>query len=282
MDRSPRLGAQWKMDEVGWDSFDAHALSPSLVWIVRATCLVESRADLYTAYLESVLVGSARGDAVPTIVTWGSQEAQHGEVLRRWLRLADPAFCFEQQDERYRSHVRYYDDDGRSVRGSLGNELLCRCVVESLASAYYRAIRDATAEPLLKEICDRLARDEARHFKMFYRLLQQARGREPRHLLADLRTVYGRIKDLENDQIAFAFFSSEERSSGETYSTRDAALHFLPAIYGLYEVEHVRYAARLILQALGLSLPRWMVSTVARAGFGYTRVRSAWMRLRSW
>src|SRR6185503_16554759 len=112
VDRSPRIGKQWKMTEVGWSNFEARALSPSLVWIVRATCLVESRADLYTSYLEAVLVGGSRGDAVPTLREWGSQEAQHGEVLRRWLSLADPGFCFEEQNQEYRSSVRYYDRSG--------------------------------------------------------------------------------------------------------------------------------------------------------------------------
>ena len=121
---------------------------------------------------------------------------QHGEVLRRWLAVADPSFRFDDEDRSYRKNVPYYAHTGRSVRGSLENELLCRCVVESFASAYYGAIHDATGEPLLREICDRLARDEARHFSAFHALLEEARRGGRAGWISSLRTIYRRIRDL--------------------------------------------------------------------------------------
>ena len=54
------------------------------------------------------------------------------------------------------------------MRGSRRGEMISRCVVESGTSSYYTAIRDATDEPVLKEIAGRIAADEYRHYKLFY------------------------------------------------------------------------------------------------------------------
>jgi hypothetical protein len=110
---------------------------------------------------------------------------------------------------------------------------------------------------------------------MFHRLLKQERGNG---VLRNLWVAYRRIKDLENDQIAFAFFCSD-RSGSASYDTRDTALAFLPRVYGLYQHRHVAYAARLILQAVGLDLPPWAAKALAWGGVGYMRVRSATMKL---
>ena len=61
-----------------------------------------------------------------------------------------------------------------SIRGSKRGEMIARCVVESGTSSYYSAIRDATDEPVLKEIAGRIAADEYRHYKLFYETLQCA------------------------------------------------------------------------------------------------------------
>jgi len=52
-----------------------------------------------------------------------------------------------------------------SVRGSRRGEMIARCVVESGTSSYYSAIRDASQEPVLKEIAGRIAADEYRQLQ---------------------------------------------------------------------------------------------------------------------
>lgn len=275
----PRPSPHWKSSDIAWHRFDRALVTPDLLWVVRATCLVESRADLYASYVADVLRGGGREDAVALIESWGQEEAQHGAVLGEWLRLADPAFHFDDTDREYRGNVKYYQHSGQSVRGSLQNELLCRCVIESLASAYYRALEDSTREPVLREICDRLSRDEARHYAWFRRLLEQARRREPNGLLRDFRVMRRRIKDLENDQIAFAFHCSDTKSPG-TYSSRLAAAHFLPLLYRLYRVRHITYAGRLLLGAVDIRLPRSLVRVLAAGAFVLTRARATLLRAR--
>lgn len=279
----PLSEKHWKLTDVSWQCLDPTKVHDQLKWIVRATCLVESRADLYAAYVANVLSPEPDGEALSgQMASWGVEEAQHGSVLARWLAVADPDFPIETHLSEYLREVDYYVHTGCSVRGSIELELFCRCVVEALASAYYRAIRDATDEPLLKEICDRLARDEARHFAMFRRLMDE---RYPPTLQAKARrclALLRRVRDLENDQIAYAFYccnrSVGSQSTDTAYAQKRAARSFLPVVYGLYRAAHVEYAGHMILRAIGIKLPKKLVRVAARFVIGTVRLRSYVMR----
>ena len=91
-------------------------------------------------------------------------------------RLADPAFKLDETFARFRKGYRpahFAKAEDVSVRGSRRGEMIARCVVESGTSSYYTAIKDATDEPVLKEIAGRIAADEFRHYKLFYETLHK-------------------------------------------------------------------------------------------------------------
>jgi rubrerythrin len=105
---------------------------------------------------------------------WGREEVQHGRALGRWAEMADPSFNFPSAFERFHAGYKpphFASDDALSVRGSRRGEMVARCVVESGTSSFYSAIRDATDEPVLKEIAGRIAADEFRHYKLFFETL---------------------------------------------------------------------------------------------------------------
>ena len=49
---------------------------------------------------------------------------------------------------------------------------MARCIVETGTSSYYTALAEAAREPVLKELCRRIATDEFRHYKLFYDTLK--------------------------------------------------------------------------------------------------------------
>ena len=59
------------------------------------------------------------------------------------------------------------------MRGSVADELVARCVVEALASTFYRVLRDACADALGRRLLATLSQDEARHYGMFAAMLQR-------------------------------------------------------------------------------------------------------------
>ena len=51
-------------------------------------------------------------------------------------------------------------------------------MVETGTSSYYTALGEATAEPVLKQVCKLIAADEYRHFKLFYDHMRRYLARE--------------------------------------------------------------------------------------------------------
>ncbi len=98
------------------------------------------------------------------------EEQRHSRMLARFLELHGIA-CIERH---------WVDHAFRRIRGLAGAELRMRVLAtaEVLAMPYYSALREATASPLLRAICDRILDEEAAHlrFQAFtFRLFQGAR-----------------------------------------------------------------------------------------------------------
>ncbi len=166
----------WTLDDVQWSRFDASRVDPHMLAAIKAAALVEYAAPDYVVYLKRVFA-NADTATIESLERWGREEVQHGQALSRWAALADPSFDFKETFARFKAGYRpdhFNGDDLTSIRGSRRGEMIARCVVESGTSSYYSAIRDATDEPLLQEIAGRIAADEFRHYKLFYRDAERA------------------------------------------------------------------------------------------------------------
>jgi DNA-binding FadR family transcriptional regulator len=98
------------------------------------------------------------------------EEQRHSRMLGRFLELHG-----------IRPLDRHWVNGAfRGIRGLAGLELRMRVLAtaEVLAMPFYLALREATASPLLRAICDRILEEEAMHlrFQAFtFRLFQSAR-----------------------------------------------------------------------------------------------------------
>jgi hypothetical protein len=219
---------------------------PGLLAILKTTALVESRADQYAEYLHSVFWPRDRRWR-EAIERWNSEERQHGALLRQVVASADPAFDFESAMQRYTASVAYHVCDGRSVRGSIAGELVARCVVEALASTFYRALRDSLAESSEGAALAALARDEARHYGMFVAMLREEQ--EGPHALGRWRRCWiglRRMTELGDQQIIGAYVAA--LANGEASSM--PSQRYAAALYPRYRLQHLQFASRLICPVL--------------------------------
>ena len=162
----------WTLDDIPWDRFDATRLDPGIVCIVKAASLVEYNGAVYSRHLCDVFADDPH--FLDSARRWGEEEVQHGAALAHWAALADPSFDFAASFARFQTGYRIDFTSGRSRRGSRAGEMLARCIVETGTSSYYTALRDASTEPVLREICRRIAADELRHYRLFYKNLRAA------------------------------------------------------------------------------------------------------------
>jgi len=233
-----RPSSRAERSAVEWDAFRLDRVDPSVVRIVRTTCLLESRSDAYGDYLRRALP-----DRFAAAVTrWAEEEQHHGRALRRWLDLADPAFDFDDAFQRF-SKLPYHGEPFPN-RGDLREVLLARCVVEAFASGYYAALGSRTNEPLLKQICDRLKLDERRHLELFASMLATE---TPMPRLRQARLVVSRVVELTDDQIVFAAHCANNTG---TYNRRAVGADHFRRILAMHRPRHLGYISKLIAGAL--------------------------------
>ncbi|MCQ4165663.1 ferritin-like domain-containing protein [Tahibacter harae] len=234
--------------DFAWSQLLPAGYDAALLHILRTTALVESRADQYADYLRAVF--AARGSEWRAAIDgWNREEREHGVVLRRLCEAADGEFGFDAALKAYLDGVDYHACDGISVRGSIAGELVARCVVEALASTFYRVLRDRCADPLGRAVLHALSQDEARHYGMFHAMLQAERARTPLSLWQRLRVGLGRMLELSDDQIMFASWLVDA-DSAPRYACHAAARRYNADLYPHYRFAHLHYAARLLCPAL--------------------------------
>lgn len=243
----------WHLDDIAWDAFDPTKVTPDLVCIAKAACLVEHNGGEYGTYL----CGVFRDDPALCVEArrWAEEEVKHGEALRLWSERADPGFDFADAFARFTAKIKLPEGAGESVRGSRCGELIARCVVEVGTSSYYSALRDSTDEPVFREICGRIAGDEFRHYKMFYDHMKRYRAVEKPYLVQRLGVVVGRMLEAEDDELAYAYYCANGFT--EPYKRRTCKQAYARQAFSRYQPDHVQLGANMVLKAAGLRPQSW-------------------------
>jgi hypothetical protein len=259
---------RWTPEDIPWDSFDKTKLEPETLRLVKAAALTEYNAGSYTRYLRNVF--SDDPDFCAQVGEWQLEEQQHGRVLASYAALADPAFDFAEIFHRFSEGYAIPVEARASVRGSRVGELLSRCIVETATSTYYTALADGTEEPLLQAICRRIAADEIHHFRMFLDRLRAYQPVEKIRLPERLKVVIGRIRETDDDELAFAYHCANE--PGLDYDRARANQAYAKRAFRFYRQRHARTIVRLVLKASGLPTHGWLLSVLA--GWAWRKIRA--------
>jgi len=260
--------ANWTLDDIPWERFDASLVDPDILRVVKSASLVEGNGADYARYLCGIFHGDPSFHAIA--VQWGEEEVQHGKALGRWAALADPGFDFDEAKALFSERYHLDLNAKTSTRGSRAGEMVARCVVESGTSSYYSALGDAAVEPVLKELCRRIAADEFRHYKLFLDLAKQYDAADKLGVWGRMRVVAQRIAEAEDDELALAYYTAND--DGRPYERQAAVDAYSKRAYGLYRPEHVNRVTAMILKTVGLP-PAGRLSRVAS--------RLAWWLMRS-
>ena len=258
------MEAKWKFEDIDWSLFDNQKVDLETIRVLKAGSVVEHNGSDYGLYLKSVFTGD---DAfIKEVDAWSKDEIKHGRVLAQWVKLADPDYDF---DERFKAYVDGFPiavNSKESIRGSRSGELLSRCMVEIATSSFYTALKDATKEPLLKQICGKIAADELRHYKLFYTHLQRYKQVENLGFFKRLKIAAGRLFENEDDELAFAYYTANKET--DPYDCKHYTQRYGKSLYRYYKKIHVDRAMALFCKALGLNPTGLM-----QKGFSYLAFR---------
>jgi hypothetical protein len=167
----------WSLDDIPWQAIrhDRVAGSEGFFYLIASASLMESATDLYTANLIDYFAGD---DEVTSWLArhWLPEELQHGQGLRRYVASAWPDFPWEEVRERFVAEFRPFCDE--ALEQARGLEMASRCVVEMGTASLYTTLSRASPDPVLALLTRRIAEDEIRHYKHFYRYFRKYRDIE--------------------------------------------------------------------------------------------------------
>jgi hypothetical protein len=245
----------WTLADISWHLFDASSVDATMLAAIKAAALVEYNAPDYVTYLKRVFRHEP-AETLGWIERWGAEESQHGQALGRWAEMADPGFSLDEAFARFRkgyAPAHFADPDTESVRGSRRGEMIARCVVESGTSTYYAAIRDATDEPVLKEIAGRISADEYRHYKLFYETLHK-QAEPDMSLFKKLWLAANRVRESDDDELAFAYYCANipaEKELARPYERKFYSRLAARTGMTIYRRRHIRKLVQMVAKAVG-------------------------------
>ncbi|MEM7540463.1 MAG: ferritin-like domain-containing protein [Pseudomonadota bacterium] len=268
--------SHWSLEDIAWDQVRPGCVDAPLLAAIKTAALVEANSADYVAYLHSVFGNDPEFMAAAS--RWGEEEAQHGEALGRWAEAIDPEFDFQHSLAIFRDGYQIPVEVEDSVRGSRTGELLARCVVESGTCSFYSAVRDATQEPVLKQICGHIAQDEAQHYQLFYVHMRRYAKTQPLSVLRRLQIAGGRIAETSDDELTYAYYSANVAGSQAGYARRDYAKRYQNTATSLYEEQHVVTVIRMVWRAIGFNPLGALAQVVAKCSWLLLRWRTAELR----
>lgn len=239
----------WTLDDIPWHEFDASRVNPQILSVVKAAAMVERNAADYTVYLDNVFRDDPAFKA--HVADWRVEEERHGDALGRWAEMADATFTFQDAFQRFRDGYKIDTAAQSSIRGSRTGELIARCIVETGTSSFYSALRDASDEPVLRAICHRIAGDEFRHYKLFLETMRVYQRRENVPGWRRLLVALSRIRESEDDELAFAYHAANA-PAGAAYDRTTASTAYAARAFACYRPHHVQRATSMVLKAAGL------------------------------
>jgi len=201
---TPVSRRRWSLDSIDWQAIrtDAVGEPEALFYLVAAASFMESTTDRYTRNLIDQFFGD---DEITFWLEqhWLPEEIQHGDVLRRYVQIAWPNFEWDRAYESFLDEFSAYCcADG--LEPTRTRELASRCVVETGTASFYTTLSRVSHDPVLATIAHRIAEDEIRHYKHFYRYFCRYQQTEPATRRAVFAAFSNRLRMISGEDSVIA------------------------------------------------------------------------------
>ncbi|UDM48770.1 ferritin-like domain-containing protein [Cupriavidus sp. MP-37] len=194
----------WSVSDIRYEAIDVARVrgDRDLFYLLVSASFIESGSDTYAGNLATYYarVPEAAGWLAEH---WEAEELQHGLALRRYVEHVWPEFDWE------RGYARFFDEYRQTCsidqfEPTEALEMAARCVVETGTAAYYRALEQASDEPVLRDLTRRISNDEVRHYKHFFHFFNRFAAAERLGRLRVLGALARRLLEIKNEDAAIA------------------------------------------------------------------------------
>ena len=250
----PSPGARWSPADIPYGLIEPSQVVDDgyLFYMVAAASLVEVNSDLYTRNLLEYFSGDA--EITEWLAQhWQHEEIQHGIALKRYINTVWPGFDWDRALRRFDAdYTRLCRPERLGPTRAL--ELAARCVVETGTASLYTMLSRLSPEPVLAGLFSLIRRDEVRHYRYFYHHFLRYQRREPPGHYAVARTLWQRVKEVENEDAYYAFkhvyLERHPTRRFEEGAYEEFRRHYLALARQYYPYE---MAVRMFVKPLGLN-----------------------------
>ncbi|MBB3006537.1 ferritin-like domain-containing protein [Cupriavidus alkaliphilus] len=194
----------WSVSDIPYEAIDVARVrgDRDLFYLLVSASFIESGSDTYAGNLATYYARVP--DAAGWLSEhWEAEELQHGLALRRYVEHVWPEFDWA------RGYARFFDEYSQTCsidqfEPTEALEMAARCVVETGTAAYYRALEQASDEPVLRDLTRRISNDEVRHYKHFFHFFNRFAAAERLGRLRVLRALARRLLEIKNEDAAIA------------------------------------------------------------------------------
>ncbi|SPR96736.1 ferritin-like domain-containing protein [Cupriavidus taiwanensis] len=194
----------WSVSDIQYEAIDVARVrgDRDLFYLLVSASFIESGSDTYAGNLATYYARVP--DAAGWLSEhWEAEELQHGLALRRYVEHVWPEFDWA------RGYARFFDEYSQTCsidqfEPTEALEMAARCVVETGTAAYYRALEQASDEPVLRDLTRRISNDEVRHYKHFFHFFNRFAEAERPGRLRVLRALARRLLEIKNEDAAIA------------------------------------------------------------------------------
>ena len=166
-------------DDIDWDLGKKSGLTEDEVFVLTYFSDIESQTIIYMRdLLHTTAIQDP--DTIGFLSMWNYEEYFHGQVLGRLL-----AVCGKSLGEQRISEVRRQASFSERLN-AMGGSLLSRIFSREFPALYmiwgainelttlrgYESIYDKTTNPILKILCERIAKQERKHYAWYYNSAQ--------------------------------------------------------------------------------------------------------------
>ncbi|MFS8976666.1 ferritin-like domain-containing protein [Cupriavidus necator] len=194
----------WSVSDINYQAIEVERVrgDRDLFYLLVSASFIESGSDTYAGNLATYYARVP--DAAGWLSEhWEAEELQHGLALRRYVEHVWPEFDWE------RGYARFFAEYSQTCsidqfEPTEALEMAARCVVETGTAAYYRALEQASDEPVLRDLTRRISNDEVRHYKHFYQFFNRFAESERLGRLRVFGALARRLLEIKNEDAAIA------------------------------------------------------------------------------
>jgi hypothetical protein len=190
---------RWSLDSIDWRAIRSDSVGEpeALFYLVAAASFMEITTDRYTRNLIDQFFDD---DEITSWLEqhWLPEEIQHGHALRRYVQIAWPDFEWDRAYDSFLEEFSAYCS-ADVLEPTRTREMASRCVVEMGTASYYTTLSRISRDPVLATIARRIAEDEIRHYKHFYRYFCRYQQGEPASRPAVFSALLNRLRMIEGE-----------------------------------------------------------------------------------